>query len=100
MVVAGCGIRMAKDDPADFHGMISLEAASYDQEYQNRLELLEDPAIRQAKLTPYTNRPYLLYYGDLTQKIDYPCSNRAMAKYYKKESVWADWKTYHQIFPD
>lgn len=109
IVVAGCGIRMAKDDPADFHGLISLEAAyslvsgeaaSYDQEYQNRLELLEDPAIRQAKLTPYTKRPYLLYYGDLTQKIDYPWSNRAMARYYKKESVWADWKTYHQIFPD
>lgn len=101
ILLLGCGLRLAKNDPASWDGLtsasavyslVSGEAATYHQEYRNRLQILEDPSIQHVEFSPYTRRPYLLYYGDLTGKVDYPWSNQAMARYYHKESVRVNWK--------
>ena len=62
------------------------QAAAYYQEAQERLIILKDPSIRIAKLKPYSNPPYLLFFDDLYDDPN-AWQNRDMANYYEKEQV-------------
>ena len=61
------------------------QAATYYQEAQERLVILKDPSIRVAKLKPYSDPPYLLFFDDLYEPDSW--QNRDMANYYEKDCV-------------
>ncbi len=61
------------------------QAETYYQEAQERLVILKDPSIRVAKLKPYSDPPYLLFFDDLYEPDSW--QNRDMANYYEKECV-------------
>lgn len=62
------------------------QAATFYREAQERLVILKDPSIRVAKLRPYSDPPYLLFFDDLYDDPD--CwQNRDMANFYEKEKV-------------
>ena len=61
------------------------QAATYYQEAQDRLVILKDPSIRVARLKPYSDPPYLLFFDDLYEPDSW--QNRDMANYYEKDSV-------------
>ena len=81
---------------ARLHGGISLasaytalsrgQAATYYLEAQERLLILKDPLIRVAKLKPYSDPPYLLFFDDLYDDPN-AWQNRDMANYYEKDQV-------------
>lgn len=62
------------------------EAQSYYAEYQERLAVLEDETVTDAVFKPYTFIPYVLYFGDITDKPE-DWVNQAVANYYGKNSV-------------
>ena len=65
------------------------QAEAYYQASQDRLAILKDPTVRVARLKPYADPPYLLFFDDLT--IDpYDWHNRDMAIFYEKERVELD----------
>ena len=76
------GISLASAYTALSHG----QAVAYYQEAQERLVILKDPSIRIAKLKPYSDPPYLLFFDDLYDDPD-AWQNRDMANYYEKEQV-------------
>ena len=94
MALALCPMLVAAS--AMLHGGISLasaytalshgQAVAYYQEAQERLVILKDPSIRIAKLKPYSDPPYLLFFDDLYDDPD-AWQNRDMANYYEKEQV-------------
>ena len=61
------------------------QAATYYQEAQDRLVILKDPSVRVARLKPYSDPPYLLFFDDLYEPDSW--QNRDMAGYYEKDSV-------------
>lgn len=63
------------------------QAQQYYQEYQERLKILEDPAVQEAYLEPYTYRPYLLFFGDI-QPDSQDWVNQSMADYFGKEAIY------------
>ncbi len=69
-----------------FQSIISGEAAAYEQEYLERLAILEDDTVEDAVLPPYENRPQLLYVGDLAADPQEP-ANRKVALFYGKKTV-------------
>ena len=76
------GISLASAYTALSHG----QAATYYREAQERLVILKDPSIRVARLKPYSDPPYLLFFDDLYDDPD--CwQNRDMAYYYEKDKV-------------
>jgi hypothetical protein len=62
------------------------QAQTYYEEYQKRLEVLEDESIRDAYLEPYTYYPYLLFFVDITDDPD-DWVNGSVDSYYGKDSV-------------
>lgn len=62
------------------------EAQSYYAEYQERLAVLEDETVTDAVFKPYTFIPYVLYFGDITDKPE-DWVNQSVANYYGKNSV-------------
>ena len=76
------GISLASAYTALSHG----QAVAYYQEAQERLVILKDPSIRIAKLKPYSDPPYLLFFDDLYDDPN-AWQNRDMANYYEKEQV-------------
>ncbi len=66
--------------------LASGEAESYEQEYQERMHILEDPDVVDVVFEPYVNRPDMLYVGDLPGDVTDPTSQRT-AQYFKKNSV-------------
>lgn len=69
-----------------FRSIASGEAAAYEEEYLNRLAILEDDTIEDAVLPPYVSRPELLYVGDLSDDPQQP-ANRKVALFYGKKTV-------------
>lgn len=69
-----------------YTALSSGQAATYYAEALERLTVLKDPSIRVAKLKPYSDPPYLLFFDDLKDDPD-AWQNRDMAKYYEKEKV-------------
>lgn len=62
------------------------EAAAYEQEYRERLAVLEDDTVRDVVFTPYEHRPDMLYMSDLTEDPGAE-DNRNIAEYFHKNSV-------------
>ncbi len=61
-------------------------AKTYRQEADNRLLILKDESVTDAELKPFTVRPELLFFSDITtDKNDW--LNKAVAEYYHKDSV-------------
>lgn len=69
-----------------FQSIISGEAAAYEQEYLERLAILEDDTVEDAVLPPYENRPQFLYVGDLAVDPQEP-ANQKVALFYDKKTV-------------
>lgn len=66
------------------------EAAGYAEEYEQRMELLTDPEIRQVVLTPFENQPELIYSGDLPGDLQ-DATNKRVARYFGKESIYVNY---------
>lgn len=64
-------------------------AKQYYIENQERLKLLEDDAIKEVYLKPFTYKPYLLYFGDVREDPG-DWVNETMAQYYGKEAIYLD----------
>lgn len=62
------------------------EAQQYYKEYQERRILLEDDTQKEVSLPPYTLKPYLLYFDDITEDSS-NWANQAVANWYHKDSV-------------
>ena len=62
------------------------EARTYHQEQQNRKAIYNDPSIINAEVTPFTARPYVLYFDDITDDAG-DWRNVSVAETYGKESV-------------
>lgn len=68
------------------------EAAAYEEEYQRRLQILEDDAVSEAVLAPYEHQPDMLYVGDFPgDPLD--LTSVRIAQYFGKESVRVDYGT-------
>lgn len=63
------------------------EAQQYYQEYQERLEILEDNTIQEVYLEPYTYKPYVLYFDDIEADRE-NWKNITMANYFGKIAVY------------
>ena len=62
------------------------EAKQYYEEYQERLEILEDTTIEEAVLEPFSVKPYVLFFGDIVEdSADWV--NYSVADYFGKKSV-------------
>ncbi len=81
-VLATAVLLSAKADTKKLTGVSALlsiksgEASSYSAEVDDRMEILNNPQIRNAVLKPIKNRPYVLFWSDL--------QNDTEAKYYKQ----------------
>jgi hypothetical protein len=64
----------------------SGEAAAYEQEYQERLEILRDNTVKDVVFTPYVNQPEMLFVGDFQGAADNE-NNQKVAEYFNKNSV-------------
>lgn len=62
------------------------EAQQYQQEYKERLVLLENPSVKEVYLEPFSVKPYLLFFGDVAVDTE-DWVNKAMADYYDKDVV-------------
>lgn len=76
-------------DYSSYAAYVSLrsgEAAQYHDEYLDRVKLLtsEEKAI---ELIPFSVKPYLLYFDDVTTNV-YDWRNTAVARWYGKEAVY------------
>lgn len=61
-------------------------AARYYAQYEERMKILTDSDITDAVLEPYTEVPYLLYFGDIKEDPT-QWENTSMAKYFHKNSI-------------
>lgn len=62
------------------------EAAAYEQEYQERMFILEDDSVSDAVLKPYEHQPDMLYVGDFTGNAE-DATNKKIAKYFGKNTL-------------
>ncbi len=80
------------DDPQYYSASAALmdvasgDAATYLKESKERLEVLTDPSVKDAVLLPYSKRPVMLSFDDITGDKDYWINN-VMARYYEKDCV-------------
>ena len=66
--------------------LLSGEAALYRAENAARRDVLTDPAVTDAELRPFSVRPDVLFYSDITEDPE-DWQNRGVARYYQKQSV-------------
>ncbi len=66
------------------------EAAAYQEEYLERMELLRNPELSDVMFTPYEHQPDMLYVGDFPGDPLDPTAVR-VAEYFHKDSVWVDY---------
>lgn len=66
--------------------LLSGEASAYESEYQERMGVLENDAVRDVVFSPYINQPDMLYVGDFPEDALNPTNQKA-AKYFRKDSV-------------
>ncbi len=71
--------------------LVSGEAKAYEQEYRERYRLLTDEGLREVVLTPYVNRPDMLYVGDFSDDPQEPTCVKA-AKFFGKDSLCVDYE--------
>lgn len=64
----------------------SGEAAAYEQEYQERMRLLEDARVQDVIFLPYEHQPEMLYVGDFAGDPQDE-TNRKAAQYFHKNSI-------------
>ena len=62
------------------------QARAYEQEYQERMQLLLDDSLQEVVLSPYENRPDMLYVGDFSSDPNEETCRKA-AQYFKKTAV-------------
>lgn len=71
------------------NAMLSLKdfsAQNYYETYCSRLHLLQDPELKDVVLEPYSTKPAILYFDDITtDSTDW--RNQLIAQYYDKDSV-------------
>lgn len=70
--------------------LASGEAAAYEQEYQQRLRILEDEEVRDVVFQPYKNQPEMLYVGDFHSDPQHDTNQKA-AQYFHKNSICVDY---------
>jgi hypothetical protein len=84
-----------KADPHIYTGtsavfdMATGKAGTYKAEFSERLKVLKDDSIKDVRLKPYSVRPELLYFSDITDDTS-DWLNNAVAEYYHKDSVALD----------
>lgn len=66
--------------------IITGEAAQYKAEQDERLEILRNPEIDEAILNPFSVKPRVLFFDDITANPD-NWKNTAVARYYNKSKV-------------
>ncbi|MBO4775681.1 MAG: hypothetical protein J5515_03615 [Lachnospiraceae bacterium] len=69
-----------------FYSLRENEANIYNEEWQERLVILNDESIKDVVFHPYSRRPYLLFFIDVTDDKD-NWINEAYARYFNKDSV-------------
>lgn len=62
------------------------EAKAYEEEYQERMKILQDDNIQDAVLSTYQHRPDMLYIGDFSADPQSPL-NQSAAAYFHKKSI-------------
>lgn len=62
------------------------EAAAYEREYQNRMQVLTDNSIKDVVFDSYEHRPDMLYVGDFTADAQHETNVKA-AEYFHKYSI-------------
>ena len=76
-------------DYSSYAAYVSLragEAQKYHQEYLDRVEILSGEE-KEVELIPYSVKPYLLYFDDITTNAD-DWRNNAVAQWYLKDQVY------------
>lgn len=66
--------------------LASGEACAYEQEYQERLEILENGVYEDVTFAPYTHQPDMLYVGDFSTDPQ-QVTNVKIAQFFGKRSV-------------
>lgn len=66
--------------------LVNGEAKAYEEEYQERMEILQDVSIQNVEFSPYVHQPDMLYVGDFTGDAEHP-TNQAAAAYFEKKSI-------------
>jgi len=66
--------------------LTSGEAQAYEQEYQERLKILEDDSAKEVVFSSYKNQPDMLYVGDFSSDPE-EMSNQKAAEYFGKSSL-------------
>ena len=70
--------------------LVSGEVQAYHEEYQERLQVLEDPAITEVVFKPFKHQPDMVYVGDMGPNVE-DLTNRKVARYFDKVSVRVEW---------
>lgn len=90
LLCAGGLVLSEKEQPitsiSAFQSYRSGEAGLYKHVFKQRLEILNDPEIRDAKLRDFPKKPYVLFFDDITTDPN-DWRNTAMSSYYHKDSV-------------
>lgn len=73
------------------HSLATGEAEIYHKDNLSRYKELTDESKTIIEFSPFSTRPKLIFYGDLTQDPDYMWSNAPMRDYFHKESVIVRW---------
>ena len=76
-------------DYSSYAAYVSLragEAQQYHQEYLDRVEILTSEK-KEVEIKPYSVKPYLLYFDDITTDV-YDWRNNAVARWYVKDYVY------------
>lgn len=68
------------------HLLSDGEAKAYEEEYQERMKILQDDNIQDAVLSAYQHRPDMLYVGDFSADPQAPL-NQSAATYFHKKSI-------------
>ncbi len=66
--------------------VLSGRASEYLAQNRERLEILQDESVKDAVLEPYSDRPVMVSFDDITEDPDFWINN-IMARYYQKDSV-------------
>lgn len=72
------------------HSLYNGEAVAYEEEYRERLQVLEDDTIQDVVFTPYKHQPDMLYVGDFPGDTEDP-TNIKVAEFFGKASVMVDY---------
>lgn len=73
------------------YSLASGEAAKWNEENNERYALLTNQNIKHVEFQPFTAKPAMLFYGDLTQDENWMWSNEPMRVYFNKKSVITRW---------